>query len=101
MAVVNVQPGAQFGQITVSNKYFWELIGCQKYEQANVSHLFIKEMQEYHNNKMLDFLDHNRHTLSPRHGFIVNGFKELVEVEISAQILPHLSEGLYVATFTQ
>ena len=101
MAVVNVQPGAEFGQISVSNKYFWELIGCQKYEQANVSHLFIKEMQEYHNNNMLNFLSQNKHNLSPRQGFIVNGSKELVEVEISAQILPDLTEGLYVAIFTQ
>ena len=76
-------------------------MGCQKYEQANVSHFFIKEMQEYHNNKMLGFLQQNKHTLSLRRGFIVNGCKEILEIEIAAQLLPHLSEGLFVAVFAQ
>lgn len=42
MSVVNIQDGEDFGLITNTNKYFWQLINYKKFEKARINHFLVK-----------------------------------------------------------
>lgn len=99
MGIVNIQEGDSFGCIEETNKDFWRVLSCTRYDKPHINHFLAKEMHEYHNKTMVQFLQRNKHFLNFHRGFVIGGDKLLVEIEFSVQLLPHLARGLHAAVF--
>jgi hypothetical protein len=78
MGIVNIEEGDLFGSISLTNKEFWTILHHPRYDKAKINHFLVKEIHEYHNRIMINFLHQNKHFLNFHRGFAIDGMKLLI-----------------------